>query len=77
MTAGRGIVHQEYHSKEFTRTGGTFEVCFYDLSVLFFRGLALVDSTTPPNFSSFCLDVSIVGQSTKEAQNDETWLPSD
>lgn len=27
MTAGRGIIHQEYHSKEFTRQGGTFEMC--------------------------------------------------
>jgi len=27
MTAGRGIIHQEYHSKEFTREGGTFEMC--------------------------------------------------
>ena len=27
MNAGRGIVHQEYHSKEFTKTGGTFEMC--------------------------------------------------
>jgi quercetin 2,3-dioxygenase len=27
MTAGRGIVHQEYHSKEFTRQGGMFEMC--------------------------------------------------
>ena len=27
MTAGRGIIHQEYHSKEFTRTGGMFEMC--------------------------------------------------
>merc|ERR1711902_292633 len=27
MTAGRGIVHQEYHSKEFTKNGGTFEMC--------------------------------------------------
>jgi redox-sensitive bicupin YhaK (pirin superfamily) len=27
MTAGKGIVHQEYHSKEFTKTGGTFEMC--------------------------------------------------
>jgi len=27
MTAGRGIIHQEYHSKEFTATGGTFEMC--------------------------------------------------
>ena len=27
MTAGRGIVHKEYHSKEFTKQGGTFEMC--------------------------------------------------
>eukprot|EP00549_Striatella_unipunctata_P001968 CAMPEP_0118688346 /NCGR_PEP_ID=MMETSP0800-20121206/8869_1 /TAXON_ID=210618 ORGANISM="Striatella unipunctata, Strain CCMP2910" /NCGR_SAMPLE_ID=MMETSP0800 /ASSEMBLY_ACC=CAM_ASM_000638 /LENGTH=292 /DNA_ID=CAMNT_0006585595 /DNA_START=110 /DNA_END=988 /DNA_ORIENTATION=+ len=27
MTAGRGIIHQEYHSKEFTERGGTFEMC--------------------------------------------------
>ena len=27
MTAGRGIIHQEYHSKKFTQEGGTFEMC--------------------------------------------------
>merc|ERR1712232_197239 len=27
MTAGRGIIHEEYHSKEFSKTGGTFEMC--------------------------------------------------
>jgi len=27
MTAGRGIIHEEYHSQEFTKTGGTFEMC--------------------------------------------------
>ena len=27
MTAGRGILHEEYHSKEFTAQGGTFEMC--------------------------------------------------
>mmetsp|Transcript_6034 Transcript_6034/g.14985 ORF Transcript_6034/g.14985 Transcript_6034/m.14985 type:complete len:329 (+) Transcript_6034:112-1098(+) len=27
MTAGRGIVHEEYHSKKFTREGGKFEMC--------------------------------------------------
>ena len=26
MTAGRGIVHQEFHSTEFTEKGGTFEM---------------------------------------------------
>lgn len=27
MTAGRGIVHNEYHSDKFAKTGGTFEMC--------------------------------------------------
>ena len=27
MTAGRGIIHQEFHSKEFSKTGGIFEMC--------------------------------------------------
>ena len=27
MTAGRGIVHEEYLSKEFTKQGGTLEMC--------------------------------------------------
>ena len=27
MTAGRGIIHEEYHSTEFAKTGGTFEMC--------------------------------------------------
>jgi len=27
MTAGKGIVHEEYHSHSFTREGGTFEMC--------------------------------------------------
>lgn len=27
MTAGRGIVHEEYHSRQFAKTGGTFEMC--------------------------------------------------
>eukprot|EP00934_Nitzschia_sp_Nitz4_P001764 Nitzschia sp. Nitz4//scaffold77_size91520//81853//82938//NITZ4_004906-RA/size91520-augustus-gene-0.71-mRNA-1//1//CDS//3329558039//1764//frame0 len=27
MTAGRGIIHEEYHSKNFTEKGGTIEMC--------------------------------------------------
>jgi redox-sensitive bicupin YhaK (pirin superfamily) len=27
MTAGRGVIHQEYHSEELTRKGGNFEMC--------------------------------------------------
>ncbi|KAL7456158.1 hypothetical protein ACHAWC_007666 [Mediolabrus comicus] len=27
MTAGRGIIHQEFHSNEFSKKGGDFEMC--------------------------------------------------
>ena len=27
MTAGRGIIHQEFHSTEFSKRGGMFEMC--------------------------------------------------
>lgn len=27
MTAARGIIHQEFHSNEFSKRGGTFEMC--------------------------------------------------
>jgi len=27
MTAGRGIIHEEYHSTSFAKNGGTFEMC--------------------------------------------------
>jgi len=27
MTAGRGIIHEEYHSTDFAKTGGVFEMC--------------------------------------------------
>ena len=27
MTAGRGIIHEEFHSTEFAKTGGEFEMC--------------------------------------------------
>jgi hypothetical protein len=27
MTAGRGIVHEEFHSREFAKRGGVFEMC--------------------------------------------------
>jgi len=27
MTAGRGIIHEEYHSQKFAKKGGTFEMC--------------------------------------------------
>jgi len=27
MTAGRGIIHEEFHSRSFAKTGGVFEMC--------------------------------------------------
>lgn len=27
MTAGRGIIHEEYHSRQFAKTGGVLEMC--------------------------------------------------
>lgn len=27
MTAGRGIIHEEFHSTDFSKNGGTFEMC--------------------------------------------------
>ena len=27
LLLGRGIIHQEYHSKKFTKEGGKFEMC--------------------------------------------------
>ena len=33
MTAGRGIIHEEYHSDEFSKNGGTFEMCQLWLNV--------------------------------------------
>jgi len=27
MTAGRGVIHEEFHSRNFAKTGGTFEMC--------------------------------------------------
>jgi hypothetical protein len=29
MSAARGIVHEEYHSTEFSKSGGTFEVFLF------------------------------------------------
>jgi quercetin 2,3-dioxygenase len=44
MTAGRGIVHQEYLSKDFTNSGGTFEMC------QLWVNLPKKDKMTPPAY---------------------------
>jgi quercetin 2,3-dioxygenase len=44
MTAGRGIVHEEYHSKEFAKKGGTLEMC------QLWVNLKAKDKMTPPKY---------------------------
>lgn len=44
MTAGNGIVHEEYHSQEFTRQGGTLEM------VQLWVNLPAKDKPTPPKY---------------------------
>jgi redox-sensitive bicupin YhaK (pirin superfamily) len=44
MTAGRGIIHQEFHSSSFSRKGGVFEMCQLWLN------LPKKDKMTKPNY---------------------------
>lgn len=44
MTAGNGIVHEEYHSEEFTRRGGTLEM------VQLWVNLPAKDKSRPPKY---------------------------
>lgn len=44
MTAGNGIVHEEFHSEEFTRNGGTLEM------VQLWVNLPAKDKPTPPKY---------------------------
>lgn len=46
MTAGRGILHEEYHSKSFTEKGGIFEMC------QLWVNLKARDKMTPPQYQS-------------------------
>jgi len=52
MTAGSGILHQEFHSHEFTRTGGAFEM------VQLWVNLPAADKSTPPGYQTLT-DASI------------------
>ena len=36
MTAGRGIIHQEYHSKKFTQEGGMFGMFWHLCCIIIF-----------------------------------------
>lgn len=44
MTAGKGIVHEEFHSEEFTRHGGTLEM------IQLWVNLPAKDKLTPPKY---------------------------
>ncbi|MDS1924697.1 pirin family protein [Vibrio parahaemolyticus] len=44
MTAASGLLHEEYHSEEFARTGGPFEM------VQLWVNLPAKDKMTPPNY---------------------------
>ncbi len=46
MTAGRGIIHEEFHSTEFTRRGGPFQV------VQLWVNLRAKDKTATPGYQS-------------------------
>jgi redox-sensitive bicupin YhaK (pirin superfamily) len=50
MTAGRGIIHEEFHSSSFAETGGTFEMC------QFWLNLPAKDKMTPPGYQSIVKD---------------------
>lgn len=50
MTAGNGIVHEEFHSQEFTRRGGTLEM------VQLWVNLPAKDKPTPPKYQDLRAD---------------------
>jgi len=52
MTAGGGIIHEEFHSHEFTRRGGTIEM------VQLWVNLPAKDKMTPPRYQTL-LDTQI------------------
>ena len=71
MTAGRGIIHQEYHSKEFTKSGGTFGTWASTLCSL--SRLALPQNLSKRlgmSFPSLCRNGPAMGEPTEATQND-------
>jgi quercetin 2,3-dioxygenase len=50
MTAGRGILHEEFHSREFTRQGGTFQM------VQLWVNLRAKDKGAPPAYQTLLKD---------------------
>ena len=83
MTAGRGIIHEEYHSKKFTQEGGTFgkRQRVLKLPVPRFPSIMQSNSETHLIRSLFTnavqqRNVPIVGQFAQKAQNDQTEIPA-
>lgn len=70
MTAGRGIIHEEYHSKEFTREGGTFEVSAFGNMEM----SRTIDMAFSLSYSR--ADVPIVGEPAKKVQNEQAQIPA-
>eukprot|EP00560_Eucampia_antarctica_P006278 CAMPEP_0197824736 /NCGR_PEP_ID=MMETSP1437-20131217/1954_1 /TAXON_ID=49252 ORGANISM="Eucampia antarctica, Strain CCMP1452" /NCGR_SAMPLE_ID=MMETSP1437 /ASSEMBLY_ACC=CAM_ASM_001096 /LENGTH=299 /DNA_ID=CAMNT_0043424485 /DNA_START=167 /DNA_END=1066 /DNA_ORIENTATION=+ len=61
MTAGRGIIHEEFHSRKFAATGGTFEFCQLWLN------LPAKDKMHPPKYQAILSkDIPVVRLSEKE-----------
>jgi quercetin 2,3-dioxygenase len=50
MTAGAGILHKEYHEKEFSKKGGPFEM------VQLWVNLPKKDKSTPPHYQAITAD---------------------
>src|SRR5688572_29126452 len=55
MTAGNGIVHEEFHSEDFTRTGGTFQM------IQLWVNLRARDKSAPPTYQTLLkADIPVV-----------------
>lgn len=50
MTAGSGVVHEEFHGREFARSGGVFEV------IQLWINLPAKDKMTPPRYQALTAD---------------------
>jgi redox-sensitive bicupin YhaK (pirin superfamily) len=78
MTAGRGIVHEEYHSQNFTREGGVLEMC------QLWVNLPKKHKMTKPRYQPILKDqiptvelpLKKTTESTNEEKKDETTSPS-
>lgn len=61
MTAGSGVIHEEFHSEDFSRRGGMFEM------VQLWVNLPAKDKNTPPRYQHLAKEVIPVVQLADEA----------